>query len=191
MWPRAICGAEPIPAMFFLESAHPTPHICEAIAGTPSRPASGTSPRTPSAFARDPTSPMPASWSRDRSPRRCWWCRATRGGHVEHCDRCDHQRVFYNSCRDRHCPKCQGLARAKWLEDRQSELLDTPYFHVVFTLPQPIAAIALQNKEIVYNILFRAASETLRTIAADPKQPSSTASSITPRPSSSKARVSA
>jgi hypothetical protein len=97
-------------------------------------------------------------------------CRtAALGGHVEHCDRCDHQRVFYNSCRDRHCPKCQGLARAKWLEDRQSELLDTPYFHVVFTVPQPIAAIALQNKEIVYNILFRAASETLRTIAADPK----------------------
>jgi hypothetical protein len=97
-------------------------------------------------------------------------CRtAALGGHVERCDRCDHQRVFYNSCRDRHCPKCQGLARAKWLEDRQSELLDIPYFHVVFTVPPPIAAIALQNKEIVYNVLFRAASETLRTIAADPK----------------------
>jgi len=97
-------------------------------------------------------------------------CRtAALGGHVERCDRCDHQRVCYNSCRDRHCPKCQSLARAQWLEDRQSELLDTPYFHVVFTVPQPIAAVALQNKQIVYNILFRAAAETLRTIAADPK----------------------
>src|SRR5262249_16818576 len=66
-------------------------------------------------------------------------------------------------------PKCQSLARAQWLEDRQSELLDTRYFHVVFTLPQPIAAIALQNKQVVYNILFRATAETLRTIAADPK----------------------
>ncbi len=97
-------------------------------------------------------------------------CRtAALGGHVERCDRCDHQRICYNSCRDRHCPKCQSLARAQWLEDRRSELLDTQYFHVVFTVPQPIAAIALQNKEIVYGILFRAASETLRTIAADPK----------------------
>jgi hypothetical protein len=97
-------------------------------------------------------------------------CRtAALGGHVEHCDHCDHQRIFYNSCRDRHCPKCQSLARAKWLEDRRSELLDTQYFHVVFTVPQPIAAIALQNKETVYNILFRATAETLRTIAADPE----------------------
>jgi Putative transposase/Transposase zinc-binding domain len=97
-------------------------------------------------------------------------CRtAALGGHVERCDRCDHQRVFYNSCRNRNCPKCQSLARAQWLEARQSELLDTPYFHVVFTMPQPIAAIAIQNKEILYNILFRATAETLRTIAADPK----------------------
>ena len=97
-------------------------------------------------------------------------CRtAALGGHVERCDRCDHQRICYNSCRDRHCPKCQSLARAQWLEDRRSELLDTQYFHVVFTVPQPIAAIALQNKETVYNILFRAAAETLRTIAADPE----------------------
>ena len=73
------------------------------------------------------------------------------------------------TCRDRHCPKCQSLARAQWLEDRQAELLDTQYFHVVFTVPQPVAAIALQNKQVVYNILFRAAGETLRTIAADPK----------------------
>jgi Putative transposase/Transposase zinc-binding domain len=97
-------------------------------------------------------------------------CRtAALGGHVERCDRCDHQRICYNSCRDRHCPKCQSLVRAQWLEDRRSELLDTQYFHVVFTVPQPIAAIALQNKETVYNILFRAAAETLRTIAADPE----------------------
>jgi len=97
-------------------------------------------------------------------------CRtAALGGHIERCDRCDHQRICYNSCRDRHCPKCQSLARAQWLEDRRSELLDTQYFHVVFTLPQPIAAIALQNKQVVYNILFRATAETLRTIAADPK----------------------
>jgi hypothetical protein len=97
-------------------------------------------------------------------------CRtAALGGHVERCDRCDHQRICYNSCRDRHCPKCQSLARAQWLDDRRSELLATQYFHVVFTVPQPIAVIALQNKQCVYNILFRAASETLRTIAADPK----------------------
>ena len=97
-------------------------------------------------------------------------CRtAALGGHIERCDRCGHQRICYNSCRDRHCPKCQSLARAEWLEHRRSELLDTHYFHVVFTVPQAIAAVALQNKKIVYNILFRAAAETLRTIAADPK----------------------
>src|ERR1700682_625067 len=97
-------------------------------------------------------------------------CRtAALGGHVEQCDQCGHQRISFNSCRDRHCPKCQSLARAQWLDDRRAELLDTQYFHVVFTLPQPIAAIALQNKDVVYNSLFRAASETLRTIAADPK----------------------
>jgi hypothetical protein len=97
-------------------------------------------------------------------------CRtAALGGHIEQCDHCDHQRICYNSCRDRHCPKCQSMARAQWLEDRRSELLDTQYFHVVFTMPQPIAAIAYQNKKPVYDILFKAASETLRTIAADPK----------------------
>ena len=97
-------------------------------------------------------------------------CRtAALGGHVERCNCCEHQRICYNSCRDRSCPKCQSLARAQWLEDRRSELLDTQYFHVVFTVPQPIAAIALQNKEKIYNILFRAARDTLCTIAADPK----------------------
>jgi Transposase zinc-binding domain len=97
-------------------------------------------------------------------------CRtAALGGHVEQCDHCDHQRISYNSCGDRHCTKCQSLASARWLESRQSELLNVVYFHVVFTMPQQIAAIAYQNKERVYNILFQAASETLRTIAADPK----------------------
>ncbi len=97
-------------------------------------------------------------------------CRtAALGGHLEECDSCGHQRPAYNSCRDRHCPKCQSLARAQWLEDRQAELLPTPYFHVVFTAPGQIAAIAYQNKAEVYSILFRAVAETLRTIAADPK----------------------
>jgi len=97
-------------------------------------------------------------------------CRtAALGGHIEQCDQCQFQRIAYNSCRDRHCPKCQSLARAQWIEDRQAELLDTQYFHIVFTLPEEIAAIAYQNKEVVYDILFRATSETLRTIAADPK----------------------
>jgi len=97
-------------------------------------------------------------------------CRtAALGGHVEQCDQCHFQRIAYNSCGDRHCPKCQSLARAQWIEDRQAELLDTQYFHVVFTLPEEIAAIAYQNKKVVYHILFRATSETLRTIAADPK----------------------
>ena len=97
-------------------------------------------------------------------------CRtAVLGGHVEQCDQCRHQRISYNSCGNRHCPKCQSLARAKWLEHRQAELLDCEYFHVVFTLPEQIAAIAHQNKRVVYGLLFRAAAETLRTIAADPK----------------------
>ena len=97
-------------------------------------------------------------------------CRtAALGGHVEQCDACGHQRISYNSCRNRHCPKCQSLARAEWLEDRRSELLAVPYFHVVFTVPREIAAIAHHNKGPVYNILFHAAAETLQTIAADPK----------------------
>src|SRR5204863_562079 len=97
-------------------------------------------------------------------------CRtAVLGGHVEQCDDCAATRIAYNSCRNRHCPKCQGLARAKWLADRQAELLAVPYFHVVFTLPAPIAEIAFQNKAAVYAILFKAVAATLRTIAADPK----------------------
>jgi hypothetical protein len=89
------------------------------------------------------------------------------GGHVEHCADCGFVRCAYNSCRDRHCPKCQGLARAEWLEARQAELLPVPYFHVVFTVPAPVAEIAFHNKAVVYAILFRAATEALRSVAAD------------------------
>ena len=97
-------------------------------------------------------------------------CRtAALGGHLEACEACGHERISYNSCRNRHCPKCQSLARAQWIEDRKSELLDCPYFHVVFTLPEEIASIAYQNKAVVYNLLFAATAETLRTIAADPR----------------------
>ena len=97
-------------------------------------------------------------------------CRtAALGGHTEACSDCGLIRCAYNSCRNRHCPKCQGQARAEWLAARQAELLPLPYFHVVFTLPAPAADIAFQNKETVYAILFRTAAETLRTIAADPK----------------------
>ena len=97
-------------------------------------------------------------------------CRtAALGGHLERCDQCGYERNAFNSCRDRHCPKCQCLARAQWIEQRQSELLDVPYFHVVFTVPEEIAAITYQNKEVIYDILFRATAETLKKIAADPK----------------------
>lgn len=97
-------------------------------------------------------------------------CRtAALGGQIEQCDQCGHRCICYQSCRNRHCPKCQSLARAKWIEDRQDELLNCEYYHVVFTVPDKIAALAYQNKEVVYNILFQATAETLRTIAADPK----------------------
>jgi hypothetical protein len=98
-------------------------------------------------------------------------CRtAALGGHLERCDSCPYERPCYDSCRDRHCPKCQSLARAKWVEKRKAQILQTHYFHVVFTLPEQIAAIACQNKDLVYGILFRATAETLSTIAADPKR---------------------
>jgi predicted Zn-ribbon and HTH transcriptional regulator len=97
-------------------------------------------------------------------------CRtAALGGHMERCDQCGHERNAYNSCADRHCPKCQSLGRAKWLDKRQAELLPCEYFHVVFTLPEPLAKLSLQNKRQMYNLLFRATAETLQTIAADPK----------------------
>lgn len=97
-------------------------------------------------------------------------CRtAAPGGHVDRCTQCGLIRIAYNSCRNRHCPKCQGAAREAWLAARQAELLPVPYFHVVFTLPAPAAEIAFQNKAAVYAILFKAAAETLRRIAADPR----------------------
>ena len=97
-------------------------------------------------------------------------CRtAVLGGHVEACDACGHQRIAYNSCANRHCPKCQSLKRAAWIDHRKEELLDVESFHVVFTVPHDVATIAAQNAATVYNLLFRATAETLRTIAADPK----------------------
>ena len=97
-------------------------------------------------------------------------CRtAALGGHVEQCDGCGHRRVWYNSCRNRHCPKCQSLARAAWIDARRADLLPVDYFHVVFTVPPPVARIAYQNKAVVYGLLFRAVATTLRTIAADPR----------------------
>ncbi len=90
-------------------------------------------------------------------------CRTpTLGGHIEQCGDCGLVRCAYNSCRNRHCPKCQGLARAEWLDARQCELLPVPYYHVVFTLPAPAAEIAFQNKRVVYAILFRAAADAMR-----------------------------
>jgi hypothetical protein len=91
------------------------------------------------------------------------------GGHVQRCEACAHLRIADNSCRDRHCPKCQAVAAKEWLADRQAELLPVPYFHVVFTLPGPIADIAYQNKAVVYDLLLKVAAETLMIIAADPK----------------------
>jgi len=97
-------------------------------------------------------------------------CRtAARGGHVERCNECGHRRVAYNSCRDRHCPKCQESTRADWAAKREQEILPVEYFHVVFTIPQEIGDLALHNKDEVYDLLFRASAETLREIAADPK----------------------
>jgi hypothetical protein len=97
-------------------------------------------------------------------------CRsAALGGHVERCEDCGHSRIAYNSCRNRHCPKCQGAVARDWLAAREADLLPVGYFHVVFTLPAEIGPIAYQNKARVYDLLFRAAAETLLTIAADPK----------------------
>jgi hypothetical protein len=97
-------------------------------------------------------------------------CRtAALGGHVEACNECGEQRIAYNSCRNRHCPKCQGAARARWMSDRGKELLPVEYFHVVFTLPDELALLGLQNPRVVYNLLFRAAGETLMQLAAAPK----------------------
>lgn len=110
----------------------------------------------------------PVTPARRRVMRALVACRTAQlGGHVEACDACSYQRIAYNSCRNRHCPKCQGSRQAQWLEDRAKDLLPVEYFHVVFTVPEELAAIALQNKRVVYGILFAASAATLRTIAAD------------------------
>jgi hypothetical protein len=97
-------------------------------------------------------------------------CRtATLGGHVEECDQCGEQRIAYNSCRNRHCPKCQGMARARWLADRVGELLPVEYFHVVFTLPDELAVMGLQNPRVIYDRLFRATAQTMLQLGSDPK----------------------
>ena len=97
-------------------------------------------------------------------------CRtAALGGHVARCEDCGYTTIAYNSCRNRHCPKCQGAAAREWLAEREAELLPVPYFHAVFTLPAAIRNIAYQNKAVIYDLLFKASSETVLTIAADPK----------------------
>ena len=97
-------------------------------------------------------------------------CRtAALGGHVARCEDCAYTTIAYNSCRNRHCPKCQGAAAKQWLAERQAELLPVPYYHIVFTMPAAIADIAYQNKAVVYDFLFKASAETMLTIAGDPK----------------------
>ena len=97
-------------------------------------------------------------------------CRtAAMGGHVEACTDCGHWRIAYNSCRNRHCPKCQGAAARTWLAEREADLLPVGYFHVVFTLPAEVGTIAFQNKAVVYDLLFRTAADTMQIIAADPR----------------------
>ena len=97
-------------------------------------------------------------------------CRtAALGGHVARCEDCSHTIIAYNSCRNRHCPKCQGAAAREWMEERESELLPVPYFHIVFTLPAAIGDIAYQNKRVIYDLLFKVSADTMLTIAADPK----------------------
>ena len=97
-------------------------------------------------------------------------CRTTAlGGHRDQCVRCGHQAISYNSCRNRHCNKCQGNARAKWLQARSAELLPVPYFHVVFTLPHELSALALGNKRLIYDLLYKASSEAMLDMARDPE----------------------
>src|SRR5229473_2293375 len=97
-------------------------------------------------------------------------CRtAALGGHRDQCSSCGHTAISYNSCRNRHCPRCQGNARLRWLQARERELLPTRYVHVVFTLPRELAPLVLQNKRVVYNLLFRASADTLLAVARDPK----------------------
>ena len=97
-------------------------------------------------------------------------CRtAALGGHLDECTRCGHRAISFNSCRDRHCPKCQTAARERWIAARQQELLPTPYAHIVFTLPRRLAPLVLQNKKVLYDLLFRISAETLLEVARDPK----------------------
>ena len=94
-------------------------------------------------------------------------CRTAQlGGHILRCDRCGHRKQAYNSCQNRHCPKCQATARAKWFEARERDLLPVEYFHVVFTLPSELGGLVLQNKKVIYNLLFRATAQTLTELAA-------------------------
>lgn len=110
-------------------------------------------------------------WHQERLMQAIETCRTPAlGGVVEWCDRCQYTHIQYRSCRDRHCTQCQGLARARWLQQRQAELLPVPYFHVVFTLPEALATIAFYNKKELYDILFRATAQTLLEIAADPQR---------------------
>ena len=110
------------------------------------------------------------SWESRKILRDLGSCRTSaQGGHKRVCDTCGHEEISYNSCRNRHCPKCQARARAKWLDERAGDLLDVPYFHVVFTLPHAISHLALQNRRLIYGILFQAVSQTLLAIGQDPQ----------------------
>jgi hypothetical protein len=123
-------------------------------------------------FATEYLAKYGASIEEERVLRAIIACKtAALGGHKARCSNseCEHEAFFYNSCRNRHCPNCQGAARAEWLEKRTSELLETPYFHVVFTLPEALAPIALRNKRLLYRLLFRASAETLQKVAINPK----------------------
>jgi len=98
-------------------------------------------------------------------------CRTTAlGGHIDQCSACGHQAISYNSCRNRHCPKCQAQARHRWIAAREKELLDVPYFHVVFTIPNELNALCLRNARVLYNLLFRASSAAMLEVAANPKR---------------------
>ena len=112
----------------------------------------------------------PWSWEQRAVVERITACRTARlGGHIDACDSCGHQRISYNSCRNRHCPKCQGSAHKAWLEARQAQVLPVPYAHVVFTIPQLLAPLALQNPRVVYDLLLRTSAQTLQEIARNPK----------------------
>src|ERR1700689_939329 len=110
------------------------------------------------------------SWKHVKVLRAIRRCRtAALGGHLDQCTRCGHRALSYNSCRNRHCPKCQTSARERWIAARRAELLPTPYVHVVFTLPRELAPLALHNQKLVYDLLFRASAQTLLEVAADPR----------------------